>query len=111
MNTTQYSLSDFTKGCDGRWENAIYIPCGRCAHPCYLQQRGCLMTAAPSGELILIGVIRYERLTDQKIAPECCGASISRSVFEAAFSRYLLWELEKAGDCSLRCLEKKTGSN
>lgn len=111
MNTTKYSLSDFTKGCDGHWENAIYIPCGQCAHPCGLKQRGCLMTAAPSGELILIGVRRYESLTGQVITPECCGASISRNAFESAFSRYLLWELEHTGECALRRLEKKTGSD
>lgn len=111
MHTTKYSLSDFTKGCDGRWENAIYIPCGQCAHPCHLKQRGCLMTAALSGEPILIGVNRYEKLTDKKVTPECCGASISKDIFEAAFSRYLLWELEQAGDCSLCHLERKTGSD
>lgn len=110
MNTTQYSLSDFLRGCDGRWENAIYVSCGSCAHPCHLKRRGYLLTASPSGELILIGVSRYEQLSGQEISPECCAASISRDAFQSAFSRYLLWELEHAGQCPLCRLEAKTDS-
>jgi len=68
------------------------------------------MTAAASGEPILISVDRYERITGQKIYPEHCIGSINREAFESAFSRYLLWELNSPGACSLRHLEKKTCS-
>ena len=110
MKKIKYYLLDFSKGCNGRWENAIYIPCGPCAHVCHLKSRGCLMTASPTGELILIAVNRYEELTGQLVVPERCAAVISKDAFERAFSRYLLWTLRSADQCALQQLEMKTGS-
>lgn len=69
------------------------------------------MTAAPTGELMLISVKRYEQLTHQNVTPEDCCSSISCQAFKAAFSRYLLWELDSASQCPLRQLDKKIQSN
>ena len=107
MSTTKYRLFDFTTGCEGHWQNALYIPCGQCDRICKLDRRGCLMTAAPTGEPILISVKRYERLICQDVTPDDCCGTISREAFEAAFSRYLLWELDSASQCPLRQLDKK----
>ena len=30
MSTTKYRLLDFSTGCEGHWQNALYIPCGQC---------------------------------------------------------------------------------
>ena len=49
MTTTKYRLLDFATGCNGHWQNALYIPCGQCNRLCKLNQRGCLMTVSPSG--------------------------------------------------------------
>ena len=107
MSTTKYRLLDFATGCEGHWQNALYIPCGQCSRLCKLDRRGCLMTVSPGGEPVLIGVKRYEQLTGQEINPkECCG-TISRETFETVYSRYLLWELDSANQCPLRQLDKR----
>lgn len=107
MKTTQYSLTDFQSGCEGDWRNAVYIPCECCNKVCDLDRRGALMTAAPSGEPILIRADHYEKLTGQVVDPKECGCSISLDTFRTAFTRYLLWELDHAGQCPLLELDKK----
>lgn len=107
MSTTEYTLSDFTAGCGGNWQNAIFIPCGHCHKPCSIRRCGYLMSGSISGEPILISVKRYECLTGQRIDPTKCAAILSRPAFESAYTRYLLWELDSAVECPLRKLEQK----
>ena len=107
MSTTKYTLSDFTVGCGGIWQNAIFIPCGHCCKPCGIRRCGCLMSGSISGEPILIGVRRYEQLTGHRIDPSQCAAILSRTAFESAYTRYLLWELDSVGECPLQKLEQK----
>lgn len=107
MRPTKYHLSDFTTGCKGLWQNAVFTPCDHCEQSCRVEQRGCLMTASPTGEPILISVKRYERLTLQKVSPALCCATLSKAAFESAYYRYLVWELDSPHQCSLQQLEKK----
>ena len=107
MITTEYTLSDFTVGCGGNWQNAIFIPCGHCSKPCSIRRCGCLMSGSISGEPILISVKRYERMTGLRIDPAKCAGTLSRAAFESAYTRYLLWELDSAGECPLRKLEQR----
>lgn len=65
------------------------------------------MTAALTGEPLIISVKRYERLIGHRIDPTQCSGTISRAAFESAFTRYLLWELEYDGQCSLKKLERR----
>lgn len=107
MSKTEYTLSDFAVGCSGKWQNAIYISCGQCAHPCSIRCQGCLMTAAPTGEPLIISIRQYEQMTGHRIDPAQCAGTISRAAFESAFTRYLLWELAYAGQCPLNKLVEK----
>lgn len=65
------------------------------------------MSAASSGEPIIISVNQYEKLTGQLVDPSKCVGTISLAAFESAFSRYLLWQKESSGECSLRMLDQK----
>lgn len=107
MTATKYSLSDFHAGCNGRWQNAIHIPCGNCSQPCPMEQRGCLMAAHLSGEPIVISVSRYQKLTGHKVQPKSCAAALDLDAFASAYYRYLLWELDCAVQCPLRRLDEK----
>lgn len=107
MKTTSYSLYDFLTDCAGTWRNAIFIACTPCRHPCKNQRCGHLLSADRDGRPHLISVRLYEQATGKKIDPAECVGKLDRSAFAAAYRTYLLWELDDAGQCPLRCLSAK----
>lgn len=105
MTTTSYSLFDFLSGCGGNWRNAVFVPCAPCAHPCKAGGCGCLLSADSQGHPILLTVHHYEILTGQKVRPDECIGTLSRSAFESIYARYLLWLLDSPQQCPLRFLD------
>lgn len=105
MTTISYSLYDFLSGCAGNWRNAIYIPCASCFHPCQADTPGYLFSADPQGRPVIIAVQHFEQATGQKVIPSECMGTLSKSAFESAYSRYLLWLLDSPDQCPLCLLD------
>ncbi len=90
----------FLQAVRGNWRNALFINCSNCP---YRQQPcpGFFLAADAEGKPLIVPVGAFQEITGQKIEPEECHGSLSRQVFEDAFSLYLEWYTASTEKCPL----------
>lgn len=58
---------------------------------------------------VLVSVSRFQKMAGEAVDPSECAAILSRRTFEDIYARWLEWEVDDAGKCSLPQLCTKSG--
>ena len=98
MGQKQNAFYIFLSLTRGNWRNALYVECkNKCRPDC----KGYFFVSDTEGVPMLYPVSVFEKKTNMLIdKSECCGI-LGRQAFEAAYNRWLIWNVEDKSRCGI----------